>query len=90
MADRAGSPSVADRAPSDGRITEYDRSHFAIYTRLLDAERAGASAEEMARNILGLDPGDDAERARRAVASHLERAHWMTVHGYRQLAAGRR
>ena len=43
----------------------------------------------MARRILGIDPDNEPERARKAVDSHLARARWMTEVGYRHLAAGR-
>ena len=46
------------------------------------------SKDEMARQILGIDPAIEPEHARKAVASHLARAVWMTEVGYRYLAAG--
>jgi hypothetical protein len=76
---------IADDVPWSDRVTDYDRDHFVIYVRLLDAERDGACADDMARNILGIDPAKEPDRAKRALASHLNRAHWMTKQGYKDL-----
>jgi hypothetical protein len=78
-------PEIADDVPWVGGITDYDRSHLVIYLRLLDASADGASSEEMARIILGIDPAEHPRRAQRAVASHLRRARWMAESGYRHL-----
>lgn len=69
---------------ADG-LTAYDEAHLALYLRILDAHAAGASLEGIARNILGIDPEEDAERARNTAFSHLRRAQWMSTHGYRYL-----
>ena len=45
----------------------------------------GASDAEMCRIILSIDAAKEPDRARRALASHLKRARWMTEHGYRHL-----
>jgi hypothetical protein len=86
---RAGAPMtnafVADSAPQDDVLTDYDRQHFATYLRLLDAESEGADWAEVARIVLNIDPQDEPTRARRAWESHLARAKWMTEHGYRHL-----
>jgi Uncharacterized conserved protein (DUF2285). len=76
---------IADDVPLSDHVTDYDRDHFVIYVRLLDAERDGASNDDMARNILGIDPTKEPDRAKRALASHLNRAHWMTKQGYKDL-----
>jgi hypothetical protein len=76
---------IADDVPWSDHVTDYDRDHFVIYVRLLDAERDGASNDDMARNILGIDPAKEPDRAKRALASHLNRAHWMTKQGYKDL-----
>lgn len=76
---------IADDVPLSDHVTDYDREHFVIYIRLLDAERDGVSDDEMARNILGIDPTKEPDRAKRALASHLSRAHWMTTQGYKDL-----
>jgi hypothetical protein len=66
-------------------MTAYDRTHLKLYMRLLDAEADGASWEEAAEILLGIDPKLEPERARQVHHSHLQRAHWMTEHGYRDL-----
>jgi Uncharacterized conserved protein (DUF2285) len=86
---RAGEPMtnpfVADSAPEDAVLTDYDRQHFATYLRLLDAESEGADWTEVARIVLRIDPQKEPARARRVWASHLARARWMTEHGFRHL-----
>jgi hypothetical protein len=76
---------VADKAPSGEVLTPYDNDHLAIYLRLLDAAAEGADWTEAARIVLGMDPEREPERARASWESHLERARWLTEHGYRQL-----
>ncbi len=78
-------PIIADEVPWSDHVTAYDEAHFIVYVRLLDAEAAGASADEMARIVLGIDAASEPERAAKALASHLRRAHWMTEVGYRDL-----
>jgi Uncharacterized conserved protein (DUF2285) len=78
-------PKIADKAPSGGLLTGYDTDHLKTYLRLLDAEAAGADWTEVAKIVLGMDPVKEPERARAAWESHLERAKWMTTHGYRGL-----
>lgn len=79
---------IADTAPSDDGITDYDRLHLVTYLRLLDAAADGADPAEVARIVLGIDPVAEPERALRVHASHLARARWMTEHGYRHLVLG--
>ncbi|GEM_PF-261396 len=79
---------IADEVPWSDGITEYDNRHNETYLRLLDANAEGVSKDEMARQILGIDPTKEPERARKALDSHLARARWMTEVGYRYLAAG--
>lgn len=76
---------IADAAPTDPQITDYDRAHLAIYLRLLDAESDAAAWEEVARIVLNIDPEHEPERARRAYTAHLARAHWLGERGYRNL-----
>jgi hypothetical protein len=76
---------VATDVPSVDAITPYDEAHFEMYVRILDASEAGASLNEMAATILGIDPQAEPERAITAARSHLRRARWMTTHGYRHL-----
>jgi len=78
-------PAIQDEVPWDMTITDYDKAHFTCYVRLLDACAAGASDSEMCRIILSIDAAKEPDRARRALASHLKRARWMTEHGYRHL-----
>ena len=76
---------IADTAPSEPRLTDYDRAHLATYLRLLDAAVQNADWEEAASLILGMDAKSQPDRARRAYDSHLARAQWMTSAGYRDL-----
>jgi len=85
MAKTAPIPEIVDDVPWADAVTAYDEAHFVIYLRLLDASAEGASDEEMARIVLGIDLNREPERARRALNSHLRRARWMTEHGYRHL-----
>ena len=81
-------PDVADLAPSGAALTDYDELHLVTYLRLLDADEEGADWRDASRIVLHIDPDRDAARARRAFASHLARAKWMTEHGYRHLLRG--
>ena len=81
-------PDVADVAPSTATLTGYDREHLLTYLRLLDADAEGADWREVSRIVLHIDPDREPERARVAFDSHLARAKWMTVHGYRDLLRG--
>lgn len=76
---------LAEEPPDHEGITPYDRAHFATYLSLLYASGEGQSEEEMAREILGIDPVADAERARRTLDRHLSRARWLAESGYRDL-----
>ena len=75
---------IADEVPWSEAITAYDEAHFVVYLRLLDAEADGATADDMARMVLSIDPAQEPERAQKALASHLRRARWMTEHGYQR------
>lgn len=85
----SSSAPVADLAPSEARLTDYDNTHLAIYLRLLDAAEEGAAWEEAARIVLGIDPIRQPERAKRAHDTHLARARWLSEHGYRDFLRGR-
>jgi hypothetical protein len=76
---------IADTAPADTQLTDYDKSHFVTYLRLLDAAGENAPWDEVARIVLGLDPVKHAEASRRIYDSHLARARWISDHGYRDL-----
>jgi hypothetical protein len=83
------SSEIADLAPSGDQLTDYDRERAPLYIRLLDAEQAKASWEEVARRLLRIDPDQDRDRARLRYETHLARAHWMRDEGYAQLAQQR-
>jgi hypothetical protein len=78
-------PVVADIVPSADTLTPYDKDHLVTYLRLLDANTQGADWTEAARIVLGMDPEHEPQRARAVWESHLERAKWMTTHGYKDL-----
>jgi hypothetical protein len=81
-------PDVDSSAPTEPMLTDYDRQHFITYLRLLDADSERADWREVSRIVLHIDPDREPERARLAFDSHLARAKWMTVHGYRHLLRG--
>lgn len=76
---------IADAPPADDHVTLYDRDHFKLYMRLLDAHAAGAPLSEVARILFCIDADAEPERARHVHDSHLDRARWMTEQGYRDL-----
>ena len=80
-------PEIADEVPWSESLTCYDREHFTIYLHILDACADNTSVEEMAEVILGIDPTREPERARKALRSHLDRANWMVIAGYKELFA---
>jgi len=88
MVTRPHNQPVADEVPWSDSITPYDEGHLVVYLRLLDASADGASKDEMAQIVLGIDPAKEPQRAERAVDSHLRRARWMSRVGYRQLLRG--
>ena len=49
------SSAIADQVPWSVRITDYDRSHFDVYLRLLDATAEGAHEDEIIRVVLNID-----------------------------------
>lgn len=76
---------LADSVPWSETITSYDKAHFVIYLRLLDADAEGAQWSEVATIVLNRNPLTEPERARRCWETHLERARWMLAKGYREL-----
>ena len=78
-------PNVADLAPADPALTDYDKQHMITYMRMLDADQQGADWRDVSRIVLRIDPDTDADRARIAFESHLSRARWMAEQGYRHL-----
>ena len=81
-------PQVADVAPTEAHLTDYDREHLALFIRLLDAANADASWRDVAETLLGIDPEREPERAQRAYDTHLSRARWIMDQGYRDLLRG--
>ncbi|ESY89493.1 DUF2285 domain-containing protein [Mesorhizobium sp. LNHC229A00] len=79
---------IADEVHWSDNLTAYDKAHFTTYMRLLDASADGASEEEMAHLILGIDPAREPERARKTLRNHLDRANWMVTTGYKKLFPG--
>lgn len=88
MGSPSTNPPIADEAPTANVLTAYDQRHAVIYLRLLDAEAEGADWAEVARLVLQIDPAHEPQRARRAWETHLERAKWMTRHGFEHLLRG--
>ncbi|PZV34859.1 DNA -binding domain-containing protein [Mesorhizobium kowhaii] len=86
--DEKQSSPLRDEVPWAENLTSYDREHFTIYLRILDACTDNASEEEMADLILGIDPAREPVRARKALRSHIDRANWMVTTGYKELFAG--
>ncbi|MER9333106.1 DUF2285 domain-containing protein [Mesorhizobium sp. M0293] len=79
---------LKDEVPWSDSLTNYDKEHFTTYMRFLDAGADDATYEEMAQAILGIDPVEEPERARKAARSHIDRANWMMTVGYKELFAG--
>lgn len=74
-----------DIAPRSDTLTEYDRAHVRLYTRLLDASAEGAPWQEIVAILFGVDPGREPDRSRRVYDSHLARARWMSETGFHLL-----
>ena len=79
------STNLADRAPSDNKLTGYDEQHLTLYLRLLDAEREKSNWEDVVRSLFGIDPKREPGRARRVLESHLVRARWIATNGFGHL-----
>lgn len=86
--DGTQSSTLRDEVPWSESLTSYDRQHFKIYLRILDACADNANIEEMADLILGIDPALEPVRASKAVRSHIDRANWIVTTGYKELFAG--
>ena len=78
-------PDIAVEPPESECITTYDRAHLATYLSLLYAAGEGKNDQDMARNILRIDPQKEPQRARQALESHLKRARWLAESGYQSL-----
>lgn len=72
---------VADQAPADAIVTDYDRQHFPTYARIADASTR--DWRQAARVILGRDAQADPEGAWACWSSHAERARWILSTGWR-------
>lgn len=70
---------VAQIAPSDGEVTDYDRRHLPLYAALLDAEEAGQRWQDVAVTLMRLDV--TASFAEACWRSHVERARWIVGDG---------
>lgn len=62
-----------ENPPAGARLTAYDREHLWSYLRLLDAEAAGATWQEVVYDLFKLDPASDSERLQRMHAANLAR-----------------
>ena len=68
--------------PWADNVTEHDRRQVKTYIRLMEADAAAVSEDEMARNFF---PGDGPAKVRigrMAVRSHLRRARWLLERGF--------
>jgi hypothetical protein len=79
---------IAVEPPESDSITAYDRAHLATYLSLLYAAGEGENDQEMARNILRIDPEREPQLAHQALESHLKRARWLAKSGYQSLLQG--
>ena len=46
---------IADEAPTDEKLTDYDRLHLITYIQLLDADAEGVPWREASRSLLHID-----------------------------------
>src|SRR3546814_4844593 len=69
--------------PEDDAITTYDEAHFALYLELLDAESAGLTIGQMAKEAFNLDPNSEPVLSTAVVTNHLRREHWLHKDGAR-------
>jgi hypothetical protein len=77
--------SLNTEAPTADALTGYDEAHFAIYLSLLHASAEGADDADMCRDILGIDPEAEPERAKAVLQSHLDRARWLSSDGRQRI-----
>ena len=63
--------------PWSEELSDYDRCSLYLYARLLHDESEGADILDLARDVFGLSPWFDSQRAFAIVQSHLKRAHWI-------------
>jgi hypothetical protein len=77
---------LQDEAPSIDALTVYDEAHMAIYLQLLYGDATGQSLDLLAEDAFGIDAAREPERARKIVASHIQRAKWMCRQGARHFS----
>lgn len=82
-------PTIATEFPWSESLTAYDDKHFELYLKLMDACADSASEEEMALDVLGIDPVKEPIRARKALSSHLKRVLWFMHEGHKELLPSR-
>jgi hypothetical protein len=73
----------------DDQITEYDRTHFLTYARILDAVRSDQTWQEGASEILDIDAESDELGAYRIWCAHVARAEWIVGDGLASLVQNR-
>lgn len=78
---------VREDIPWADTLTDYDNAHFTLYLQLLSSSADNATEDDMARLVLGIDPAQEPDRARRALRSHLDRVNWLMTSGYKELFA---
>lgn len=78
-------PEFRDHPPESSTVTDYDRCCFQLYVMLIDADDSGVSWEEAYECAFGEEIGLQPENSKARYFSHLKRARWMTINGYRQL-----
>lgn len=74
--------SKVDVPANSPSVTAFDHRHLKTYLRILDGSGAGADWREIATVVLELDVASKPIRARRVYDAYLERARWMSAHGY--------
>jgi hypothetical protein len=57
-------PHVADVAPTEAALADYDKQHMITYMRVFDADQQGADWRDVCRIVLRIDPDTEADRAR--------------------------
>lgn len=77
--------SLSGEAPTADTLTPYDEAHFAVYLSLLHASAEGTDEQEMCRDILGIDPEAEPNRAKTMLQSHLDRARWLSADGRQRI-----
>ncbi|NKX66377.1 hypothetical protein HEP89_19810 [Labrenzia sp. 5N] len=79
------SKEIQEDVPWSESITQYDLEHFSLFMNLLSVSSDGANELEIAQSIFELDLDGDPEIARKMVRSHLDRANWILLEGYKEL-----